>query len=208
MKKSEVINNALDYYFPNPKCELEFNKDYELLLAVMLSAQSTDKRVNLVTKDLFKKYNTLEKLNKLSISEIESLIKTIGISKTKAKNFKGIVECIVRDGGFVQNNRELLETYPGIGRKSVNVVLSVLYNEPCIAVDTHVTRVSKRLNLANEKDDVLKIEQKLMKIFPKNKWIKTHMQMVLFGRYCCKSKKPECENCLLQKECKYYKNSK
>lgn len=200
------ISEILDSYIPNPRCELEFNKDYELVLAVMLSAQTTDKRVNMVTKELFKEYDSLEKLNELSIKEIEDKIKTIGMYRQKAKHFKNIVNELSKIG-YVPNDRKYLESLSGVGRKSTNVVLAVLYNEPCIAVDTHVTRVSKRLGLADEKDDVLKIEQKLMKFFPKELWTKIHYQLVLFGRYHCLAKKPLCDNCKFKQICTYKKSS-
>lgn len=206
MEKTEIIIDTLNELFPNPKCELNYTSDYELLLAVMLSAQTTDKRVNMVTKPLFEKYNTLEKLNELTIPEIEKEIKTIGMYKQKARHFKSIVEDLIKIGGYVPNDREKLMKMSGVGRKTINVVLSNLFNEPCIAVDTHVFRVSKRLNLAREKDDVLDVEEKLMKTFPKKEWTRLHHQMVLFGRYKCTAKNPECENCKLQNICKYYKN--
>lgn len=202
MNKLELINKALDEYFPNPKCELIYNKDYELVLAVMLSAQCTDKRVNMVTKDLFKKYDSLDELNKLSIEDIEKEIKSIGMYRNKAKHFKGIIEGLISYGSTVPNDREKLEKLPGIGRKTANVVLSTLFNVPCIAVDTHVSRVSKRLGLVNDNDDVLKIEKKLMRLFPKEDWNKTHYQMVLFGRYYCFAKNPSCNNCKLKSICK------
>lgn len=208
MNKYELIITELDKMFPNPKCELLYNKDYELLLATMLSAQTTDKRVNEVTSVLFKKYDTLDKLDKLSLNEIEKEIKTIGMYKQKAKHFKSIVSDLIKIGGFVPNDREVLIKMSGVGRKTINVVLSNLYNEPCIAVDTHVFRVSKRLDLAKEKDDVLDVENKLMKKFPKDKWSRLHHQIVLFGRYKCKAKNPECEDCPFQSICKYYKQNK
>lgn len=204
-KKSEFILDGLNKLIPNPRCELEFNKDYELLLAVMLSAQTTDKRVNMVTSELFKKYDTLEKLQTLTIPEIEEQIKTIGMYKTKARNFKEIVNNLIKIG-YVPNDREVLESMSGVGRKTTNVVLSVLYNEPLIAVDTHVDRVSKRLGLAKENDTVIDVENKLKKAFPKNTWTRLHQQLVLFGRYTCKSKNPECNICLFKDICKYYKN--
>lgn len=203
----DKIEEALNFYYPNPKCELNFNKDYELVLAVMLSAQTTDKRVNMITESFFKEYDSLEKLNELTVDEIEEKIKSIGMYKNKAKNFKNIVSSLIKIG-YVPNDRNILENLAGVGRKSTNVVLSVLYNEPCIAVDTHVNRVSKRLNLANEEDSVLEVENKLMKFFPKNIWTKTHLQLVLFGRYKCKSIKPECNDCKLKSVCKYYKTKK
>lgn len=198
---SEFIKNTLDYYFPNPKCELNYKKDYELLLSVMLSAQTTDKRVNSVTNDLYKKYDTLEKLNKLSISDLEAILKPIGFYHTKAKNFKQIVDR-VRKIGYVPNDRNVLESMPGVGRKVANVVLSELFNEPCIAVDTHVSRVSKRLKIATSNDDVNKIETKLMKKFNKKDWSKLHLQLVLFGRYKCKAINPECEDCKFKEGCR------
>ena len=206
-KKMNLIIDTLNECFPNPKCELNYNKDYELLLAVMLSAQTTDKRVNMVTEPLFKKYNTLEKLNELTISEIENEIKTIGMYKQKAKHFKSILTDLLEIGGKVPNDRELLMKMSGVGRKTINVVLSNLYNEPCIAVDTHVNRVSKRLDLAKEEDDVLEVEEKLMETFPKEHWSRLHHQIVLFGRYKCTAKNPECEDCKLKTICNYYREN-
>ena len=201
--KKELISTNLDKMFPSPKCELTYNKDYELLIKVMLSAQTTDKRVNEVTKDLFMKYDTLEKLNELSIEQIENTIKSIGMYKQKSKHFKEITSELIKLGGKVPNDRETLEKLSGIGRKTTNVVLSELYNEPAIAVDTHVFRVSKRLNITKENDDVLTTEKKLMKFFKKEEWAKTHKQLVLFGRYKCKAKNPDCENCPFTNICKY-----
>ena len=199
MKASSIIEE-LDKKFPNPKCELEFNNDYELVLSTMLSAQTTDKRVNLVTKDIYKKYNSLEKLSKLSLKEIESLISSIGLYKNKAKYFKEIVKALL-PYNKVPNDRAFLESIPGVGRKSTNVILSVLYNEPYIAVDTHVTRVSKRFGIAKEKDDVLTIEKKLYKFFKASDYKKVGEQLVLFGRYHCTSKNPNCHECGLYNEC-------
>ncbi len=199
--KIELVSSELDEMFPAARCELNYNRDYELLLAVMLSAQTTDKRVNLVTGPLFRNYNSLEKLDKLSISEIEEAIKSIGMYKQKTKHFKEIVSEI-KQKGFVPNDREYLMTLPGVGRKTINVVLSNLFDEPAIAVDTHVDRVSKRLGFAKESDSVLEVENKLMKAFPKNRWTRLHHQMVLFGRYKCKAIKPECNGCPFFEICK------
>lgn len=201
-EKTAYIKLKMDEMFEDAKCELLYNKDYELLLAVMLSAQTTDKRVNSVTNFLFAKYDTLEKLDALSLSEIESLIKPIGMYKQKAKNFKGIVSKLIKIGGVVPNDRNVLESFPGVGRKTINVVLSNLFNEPCIAVDTHVARVSKRLGLAKDSDDVLEIENKIMSSFPKKCWAKLHHQLVLFGRYKCKAVKPQCKDCPFLHFCK------
>lgn len=206
MNKEKIINE-LDRLFENPKCELEYNNDYELLLSVMLSAQTTDKSVNKATKELYKKYDTLEKLNNLSTNEIISYIKSIGLYKTKSRNFKLIVSQLNKIG-YVPNDREYLEKLPGVGRKTTSVVLGILYNEPCFAVDTHVYRVSKRLNITKDKDDVLITEKKLKKYFDKDIWNKINSQLVLFGRYNCTSRNPKCEECNLKSICKYYKENK
>ena len=198
----------LDVLIPNPVCELEFTKDYELLISVMLSAQTTDKRVNSVTRILYKKYPTLESLRDADLEDIIKIIKPIGTYKRKAINVKEISYLLIKDyNGIVPNNREYLETLPGVGRKTTNVVLSILYNVPCIAVDTHVERVSKRLGFAKESDDVLTVEKKLMKKFPKYRLNKLHHQLLLFGRYYCKSRNPECDTCPFINKCKYYKKN-
>lgn len=200
----QLIKNELDKLFPDARCELIYTKDYELLLSVMLSAQTTDKGVNEVTKKLYSEYDTLEKLNTLSTLQIENYIKRIGFYKIKSKNFKEIVSKILKIG-YVPNDRKFLESLSGVGRKTASVVLAHLYNEPSFAVDTHVYRVSKRLNITKENDDVLKTEIKLKKYFDKNSWNRVNSQIVLFGRYVCTSKKPLCNNCNLKNICKYYK---
>ena len=206
------MNNILTYLdelYPNPKCELEYTKDYELLIAIVLSAQTTDKRVNIVNKTLFAKYDTLDKLANAEPKDIAKIIKSIGTYTKKSEYVVGIAKTLVHDGYYtVPNNRQYLEKLPGVGRKTINVFLSVIYNEPCIAVDTHVNRVSKRLGLAKEKDDVLAVEHKLMKKIPKDKWNKAHHQLVFFGRYQCKALKPNCENCKLKEQCKYFTKNK
>ena len=206
MNNKDLIINELDILFPNANCELYYKKDYELLLAVMLSAQTTDKRVNIVTKELFNKYNTLDKLDKLSLKEIEEYIKPIGFFRVKAKNFKEIVRSI-KEKGYVPNDREYLESLPGVGRKTASVVIGHLFDTPNFAVDTHVFRVSKRLGITTKKDDILKNKIKLKKYFDKNEWNKVNSQLVLFGRYICKSVKPECKNCNLKTICNYCKEN-
>ncbi len=199
---TQKIIDYLDELFPNPRCELNYTKDYELLIAVMLSAQTTDKRVNMVTDILFKKYDTLEKLSKASLEDLIEIIRPIGTFNKKAHNIIAIATSLINDKqGVVPNDREYLEKLNGVGRKTTNVVLSNLFNEPCIAVDTHVSRVSKRLGIANEQDDVLKIEEKLNKKFPKSSLSRLHHQLVLFGRYYCKAKSPLCDNCKLKNIC-------
>ncbi len=204
MNNINTILNYLDELIPNPKCELEYNKDYELLIAVMLSAQTTDKRVNQVTKELFKKYNTLDKLKDAELSDIQSYIKVLGNYTKKSKAVIDIANTLYNKyDKKVPNNRTLLEDLPMVGRKTTNVVLSELYGIPNIAVDTHVERVSKRLKLVKEKSDVLEVENALKRKIPKDKWIRFHHQMVLFGRYYCTAKNPKCNDCKLKDICKY-----
>ena len=200
------ITDYLDILFPSPVCELNYTKDYELLLAIVMSAQTTDKRVNMVTEILFSKYDTLEKLSNANITDIEDIIRPIGTFKKKSIFIKEIAKRLIEDNyKIVPNDREYLESLPGVGRKTVNVFLSVIYEEPAIAVDTHVERVSKRLGPAKDNDNVFEVEQKLMKKLPKDKWSKTHHQMVHFGRYKCKSIAPICEDCQLKDICKHQK---
>lgn len=195
----------LDEIYENPICELEYSKDYELLLATVLSAQSTDKRVNMVTKKLFEKYDIFS-LAKIDLEVLENIIKPVGTFRKKAIFIKEICKKLVDEyNGIVPNNRKYLESLPGVGRKTCNVVLSHLFDLPAIAVDTHVERVTKRLNIADDNDSVNIVEEKLMKFLPKNRWSKTHLQLVLFGRYHCKSVSPKCSMCKIKKYCK--KNS-
>ena len=206
MKKNILlIEEYLDELIPNPKCELVYNKDYELVIAVMLSAQTTDKGVNKVTKILFKKYDSLEKLRDAPLDDLKQIIKPIGNFNKKALNIKGISKALLDNfQGVVPRTHEELETLQGVGRKTANVVLGELFQIPSLAVDTHVIRVSNRLSLVNTNDPVL-IEEQLKKYFQKENWTKIHKQLVLFGRYNCKAIKPECLNCKLKSICKYDK---
>ena len=205
----EKILDYLDQIIPNPKCELNYSKDYELLMAVVLSAQTTDKRVNEVTTILFDKYKTLNDLCNADIEDIKRIIKPIGTFNKKAFFVKEIARTLLTDyNGIVPKTHSELERIPGVGRKSANVVLGVIYNIPSFAVDTHVERVSKRLGIAKTNDNVLTVEKKLMKAIPKEKWIRTHHQLVLFGRYYCKAMKPECSTCQLREICKKGKTNK
>ena len=202
----KIIGDYLDEMFPNPKPELIFQSDYELLLAVMLSAQTTDKRVNTVTAVMFNKYPNLEKLMDAEIKDLENIIHPLGSFRKKAQYTKEIAKIIVEEyNGVVPTNKDILTTLPGIGRKTANVFLSEFYGYPAIAVDTHVERVSKRLKMAYLKDDVYKVEKKLERKFPKEEWSKRHLQLVLFGRYHCKAIKPNCSNCKLKDICRDYK---
>lgn len=206
--KSEMIGEYLDLLFPEPKCELLYEKDYELLIAVVLSAQSTDKRVNSVTPIIFNKYKTLEELKNAKVSDLESIIRPVGSFRKKAFYIKEIARIVNDDyNGIVPRSREALINLPGVGRKTINVFLSEFYREAAIAVDTHVERISKRLGLAYKNDDVLKVEEKLMKKFPKEVWGRRHLQMVLFGRYYCKAIKPNCKDCKLRDICKEKKKN-
>lgn len=198
----EIIE-YLNFLFPNPRCELNYKKDYELLIATMLSAQTTDKRVNEVTAILFKKYDSLEKLKNANIDDIIKIIRPIGTYNKKSLNIIAIAKKLP---GYVPNDRIFLESLPGVGRKTANVVLSNIYHVPCIAVDTHVQRVSKRLNLVEENDDINLIEEKLTQKFKGYDLGKIHHQLVLFGRYHCKAIKPNCFECKLKKICEFYLN--
>ena len=208
MKIDEILK-YIDSLYPNAHCELNYNKDYELLIAIVLSAQTTDKRVNQVTKVLFNKYKTLEELSKAKLENIENIIMSIGTFKKKSIFIKEIATSLLKDhDGIVPNDRAYLETLSGVGRKTTNVFLSEYYKVPSIAVDTHVERVSKRLNLAKQKSTVKEVEKSLMKKIPKENWIKTHHQLIFFGRYHCKAISPNCANCKLTSICKYYKEKK
>ena len=202
MKKNILlINNYLDELIPNPICELNYQKDYELVIAVMLSAQTTDKGVNKVTSILFKKYNSLEKLAGSNIEDIKEIIKPIGNYNKKANNIIEISKILINKyKKQVPKTYEELEILPGIGRKSANVIRSEIYKIPSFAVDTHVIRVTNRLGLVKTKDPVI-IEKELEKIFKKSDWIRKHQQLVLFGRYYCKAKNPDCKNCKLINIC-------
>lgn len=197
------IEEYLDELFPEPKCELLYNNDYQLLIAIVLSAQSTDKRVNSVTPIIFDKYKNLSELKNAELSDLEYIIRPVGSFRKKSYYVKEIARLLDEEhDGIVPTNREVLESFPGVGRKTVNVFLSEYYGLPEIAVDTHVERVSKRLGLAQKNADVRKVERSLQRRFDKSLWGKRHLQLVLFGRYYCKAVKPECLNCKIKDLCK------
>lgn len=205
MKKNILdIIEKVDELYVNPKCELNFHSNYELLVAVILSAQCTDKRVNLVTAELFKEYNTPYKMVELSQDELEQKIRPCGFFHNKARHIlDASKDIITRFGGEVPNNKKDLLSLAGVGEKTANVVVSMAFNIPAIAVDTHVFRVSNRLGLADS-NDVFKTQKQLEKNIPKDKWIKFHYALVLHGRYVCKSQRPNCNGCELKDVCKYY----
>lgn len=195
-----VIEN-LKNLITNPKSELNYKNSFELLIAVILSAQCTDKRVNEVTKELFKKFDTCEKLGYASIEEIEGIIKPCGFYKNKAKHIIEASRKLAEDfGGEVPKDLESLTSLSGVGRKTASVILAVAFEIPAMPVDTHVFRVSKRLGLSKGKN-VLEVEKDLKKIIPKEHWIDMHHYLLLFGRYYCKALKPSCENCRFKEIC-------
>lgn len=204
MKKNyDIIFNYLDLLFPDPKCELNYFNDYSLLISIVLSAQTLDSRVNKVTDVLFKKYKSLEELSNANINDLESILKSIGSFRKKATFVKEIATILHNKyNDIVPKDENILLTFPGVGIKTCNVFLAEYYHIPKIAVDTHVERVSKRLNFAKENDSVIDVMNKLMKIIDKDLWCKRHLQLVLFGRYHCKSINPNCINCKLKDICK------
>ena len=199
MKKQ--ILSYFDKLFKNPKCELNFNNNFELLIAVILSAQCTDKRVNKVTEELFKVVNSPKDILDLGIEKLKEIIFPCGFYNSKSKNIMSLCQdLITRYNGQVPNTKQELMSLKGVGPKTANVVLSTAYKEDAFAVDTHVYRVSKRLGLSNGKTP-LQVEKDLCEYFDKKDWSKLHHQMVLFGRYHCKARNPNCKDCKLKNIC-------
>lgn len=198
---TKFVLEGLDIMVENPVCELNYKTPFELLIAVILSAQCTDKRVNQVTSELFKTHNNPEDFVSMPIEELEKKIHSCGFYHNKAKSIKSASRDIIdKFNGEVPSKFEDLLTLAGVGRKTANVVLAVAFGGDAIAVDTHVLRVSNRLGFVKTENPNI-CEKKLMKIFPKDKWSKLHYQMVLFGRYTCKAIKPQCEKCVFNREC-------
>jgi len=188
---------------PAPRSELEFNSPFELLVAVVLSAQATDRSVNLATEKLFRRANTPRKLLQLGQAGLESHIKSIGLYRTKAKNILATCSLLLeRHGGEVPRTREELEQLPGVGRKTANVILNVAFGQPTIAVDTHIFRVANRTGIAPGKD-VLEVERKLLKFVPEEFRHDAHHWLILHGRYVCKARKPDCPACPIADLCEY-----
>ncbi|WBF65306.1 MAG: endonuclease III [Candidatus Kinetoplastibacterium crithidii] len=205
MEKEKIINifKRFQKTNPNPRTELEYNSAFQLLIAVILSAQSTDKSVNAVTKNLFLNYGTPKLLIKLGIEGIESHIKSIGLYKSKSKNiFKTSMIIDEYFNGQVPKNREDLELLPGVGRKTANIILNVIFQQPTIAVDTHVFRVSNRTGLAQGKN-VLEVENNLLNNIPEEYLQNAHHWLIILGRYTCKKKSPKCNICLINDICEY-----
>ncbi len=189
--------------FPKAHCELNHKNPFELVIAVSLSAQCTDALVNKVTASLFDKYKTPEDYLAVSLEELQNDIRSIGLFRNKAKNIRKLCQMLIEEyGGILPQDRDELTKLPGVGRKTANVVVSVAFGIPAIAVDTHVERVSKRLGFCRWKDSVLEVEKTLMKKVPKEEWSVTHHRMIFFGRYHCKAQNPQCEICPLLEVCR------
>lgn len=206
MLSKKQINECLDIIgdmFPDAECELVHANPFELVIAVALSAQCTDVLVNKVTKTLFQKYKTPEDYLSVPLEELQQDIRSIGLYRNKAKNIQKLSKMLIEEyGGEVPKDRDELVKLPGVGRKTANVVVSVAFGVPAIAVDTHVERVSKRLGICRWKDSVLEVEQTLMKKVPKEDWSVTHHRLIFFGRYHCKAQRPQCESCPLLDMCR------
>jgi endonuclease III len=202
-QKRREIFRRLQAANPNPTTELVYRTPFQLLVAVVLSAQATDKSVNKATEVLFKQFDTPEKLAKLGAARLESYIKTIGLYRTKAKNVVALSEILVREhGGEVPAEREALERLPGVGRKTANVVLNTAFGQPTVAVDTHIFRVANRTGLATGKD-VLAVEQKLLRFTPPEFLKNAHHWLILHGRYVCLARKPGCPQCAIRDLCEF-----
>ncbi len=205
MRPIKEIQKILDVFKsqdPHPKSELEFHNAYTLLVAIMLSAQSTDKGVNKATKDLFKLVDTPQAMLDIGLEKLKDYIKTIGLYNNKAKNIIAMSEILVKEyHGEVPHNRDVLETLPGVGRKTANVLLNVWWNEPTVAVDTHVLRLAQRLDLSDGKTP-LEVEADLNKLPDEYRLYVNHW-LVLFGRYICKAKKPDCTACPIKSYCRF-----
>jgi endonuclease-3 len=202
--KKDIIELLKKEYW-DAKAELDFTTPFELLVATILSAQATDVQVNKVTKDLFKFAGTPEELVSMSIGELETYIRSIGLYKNKAKNLLSMSKILIEDyNSTVPDSIEELIKLPGVGRKTANVVISNAYGVPAIAVDTHVFRVSNRLGLAEAKN-VAETEKQLMQVIERNDWSKLHHCLIFHGRRVCKARNPLCDICVLKEYCKYLK---
>lgn len=207
-KKDAVkIIEILKETYPDAKCSLDFTSPFEMMVSVMLSAQCTDERVNKTTPDLFKKYNTPEKMSKIKLEELEKIIHPCGFYKNKAKNIIAASKMLIEEyNSVVPNSIEELIKLPGVGRKSANVIMLEAFNSPAgIAVDTHAKRISTKLGFTKEKEPE-KIEQDLLKLFEKKYWYDVNHLLVWHGRGFCDARKPKCEECTVNEYCEFYKN--
>ena len=201
--KIKEVLDRLEETYPEAECALHHQNVFQLIVAVALSAQTTDKSVNVVTPALFEKYPDADALAAADVEEVSEYIKRIGMYKTKAKNIVGMAQKLVSDyGGQVPEDYDALVSLPGVGRKTANVVLSVGFGHQRIAVDTHVFRVANRIGLVHEKD-VLKTEISLMERIPEERWSRTHHSLIFHGRQCCDARKPKCDDCPINTLCEY-----
>ena len=199
------IYSELAKMYPDARCELNYHNDFELLVAIVLSAQTTDVLVNKVTLPLFEKYQTINSLALADVDDVKEIIKPLGLANNKAKNIIGLAKKLKDDGFFkIPADYDYLITLPGVGRKTANVMLTEAFKIPRIAVDTHVLRVSNRLGLASS-NDVIAVEEKLMSLYPREIWHQVHLKLLFFGRYFCKAKNPHCEECPFIRICQYKK---
>ncbi|MCH4459613.1 endonuclease III [Staphylococcus haemolyticus] len=201
-KALEMIDVIADM-FPNAECELKHDNAFELTIAVLLSAQCTDNLVNKVTRTLFQKYKTPQDYLNVDIEELQNDIRSIGLYRNKAKNIQKLCQSLLEQfNGQIPSTHKELESLAGVGRKTANVVMSVAFDEPSLAVDTHVERVSKRLGINRWKDNVTQVEDRLCSIIPKERWSRSHHQLIFFGRYHCLARKPKCDICTLLDDCR------
>ncbi len=207
MTVQEILQN-LDELFPDARCELNHKNNYEMAVAVILSAQTTDASVNQVTPGLFEQFPDVYALAEGDIKDIEQRISRLGLYRNKSRAIQGFARGVAeRYNGTVPDKMKDLVTLPGVGRKCANVILSECYGIPALAVDTHVNRVSKRLGLARPDDSVEDVERKLKRKIPRDRWIRTHHQMIFFGRYLCHARNPECERCPFRGICREYRKN-
>lgn len=208
MKLKDKYSFFIEYFeenMPVAESELNFENPYQLIVAVILSAQCTDKRVNMTTPALFERYPDAEALSKAAVEDIYELIKSISYPNNKSKNLLGMAKVLMSDfNGVVPDDVDKLQTLPGVGRKTANVVASVAFNKPAMAVDTHVFRVSARIGLTKNAKNPLETEKQLVKYIPESVIPKAHHWLILHGRYVCKARKPECEKCGINTICEYF----
>ena len=212
MEKEILFNKVIEYFekaMPVAETELQYKTPYELLVAVILSAQCTDKRVNIITPSFFKRFPTAEKLSKADLPDVYEIIKSCSYPNNKAKNLIGMAQTLTNKfKGIVPDDIDKLQELPGVGRKTANVIASVVYNKPAMAVDTHVHRVAARIGLTQNSKSPLDTERQLVKYIPESLIPKAHHWLILHGRYVCKARNPECNKCGLTSVCMYYKTKK
>ena len=212
MTKKERFKLFVEYFSehnPNAETELNYSNPYELLVAVILSAQCTDKRVNIVTKDLFRRFPEADSLAEADVAEVYEYIKSISYPNNKAKHLVGMAKMLVNDfGNIVPSDVDQLQKMPGVGRKTANVIASVIYNKPAMAVDTHVFRVAERIGLTTNAKTPLEAEKQLVKYLSEKVIPLAHHWLILHGRYICLARKPKCEECKITSFCKYYSKFK